>query len=86
MRIGELLLKNGIITKEQLNEALALQGIRKKRLGEVLIDLETGLILVTGPAGNRACKTWNRQSAVWYQKANYLPGISKRKSRCTDDC
>ncbi|OGC40532.1 hypothetical protein A2Y85_01420 [candidate division WOR-3 bacterium RBG_13_43_14] len=39
MKIGELLIKNGIITEEQLNEALALQKDQNKKLGEILIDL-----------------------------------------------
>lgn len=39
-RIGELLLKNGIITEEQLNKALQLQKKKKKRLGEILIELD----------------------------------------------
>lgn len=39
MRIGELLIKSGIITEDQLNEALKIQQIQKKRLGEILIEL-----------------------------------------------
>ena len=38
-RIGELLIKNGIITQEQLDEALEQQKKKKKRLGEILIEL-----------------------------------------------
>ncbi len=38
-RIGELLLKNGIIAEEQLNEALEMQKKENKRLGEILIEL-----------------------------------------------
>lgn len=38
-RIGELLIKNGIITQEQLDEALEQQKKEKKRLGEILIEL-----------------------------------------------
>jgi len=38
-RIGELLLKHGIVTEEQLNEALRLQETSNKRLGEILIEL-----------------------------------------------
>jgi transcriptional antiterminator len=38
-RIGELLLKHGIVTEEQLNEALNLQETTKKRLGEILVEL-----------------------------------------------
>ncbi len=38
-RIGELLHKYGIITRQQLEEALEKQKREKKRLGEILIDL-----------------------------------------------
>ncbi len=38
-RIGELLVKNGIITEAQLKEALVLQREQEKRLGEILIEL-----------------------------------------------
>lgn len=38
-RIGELLLRLGIVTQEQLDEALRLQKTNKKRLGETLIEL-----------------------------------------------
>jgi len=38
-RIGELLHKYGIITRQQLEEALERQRREKKRLGEILIDL-----------------------------------------------
>ncbi len=38
-RIGELLHKHGIITRQQLEEALEKQKKEKKRLGEILIDL-----------------------------------------------
>ncbi len=38
-RIGELLIKNGIITQEQLDEALEQQKKKKKKLGEILIEL-----------------------------------------------
>lgn len=38
-RIGELLVKNGIITEAQLKEALVLQKEQKKKLGEILIEL-----------------------------------------------
>jgi len=39
MRIGELLVKSGIITEDQLNEALKIQQTNKKRLGDILIEL-----------------------------------------------
>jgi type IV pilus assembly protein PilB len=38
-RIGEMLMKYGIITEEQLDEALRMQQKSDKRLGELLIDL-----------------------------------------------
>lgn len=38
-RIGEILIERGIITKEQLQEALDVQTDKKKLLGEILIDL-----------------------------------------------
>ncbi len=38
-RIGELLIKHGIIMQKQLDEALKLQKKKKKRLGEILIEL-----------------------------------------------
>jgi type IV pilus assembly protein PilB len=38
-RIGELLIKHGIIKQKQLDEALKLQKKKKKRLGEILIEL-----------------------------------------------
>ncbi len=37
-KIGDLLIEKGLITKEQLKEALQIQGFSGKRLGEVLID------------------------------------------------
>jgi len=37
--LGELLIKNGIITRRQLDEALDVQKKRKKRLGEILVEL-----------------------------------------------
>jgi type IV pilus assembly protein PilB len=40
IRLGELLIQIGKITKEQLNEAIEAQSVSGKRLGEVLIDLE----------------------------------------------
>jgi type IV pilus assembly protein PilB len=39
MRIGELLVHNGIITQHQLDEALEHQSKEKKRVGEILIEL-----------------------------------------------
>lgn len=39
MRIGELLVKSGIITEDQLNEALRIQQADKRKLGEILIEL-----------------------------------------------
>lgn len=39
MRIGELLVKSGIITEDQLNEALRIQQTDKRRLGQILIEL-----------------------------------------------
>jgi len=39
MRIGELLVKSGIITEEQLNEALKIQKESKKKIGEILVEL-----------------------------------------------
>jgi type IV pilus assembly protein PilB len=38
-RIGELLIKHGIIKQKQLDEALKLQKKKKNRLGEILIEL-----------------------------------------------
>jgi type IV pilus assembly protein PilB len=38
-RIGELLIKHGIVTQEQLAKALRLQETSDKRLGEILIEL-----------------------------------------------
>ncbi|MEM2991216.1 MAG: type II secretion system ATPase GspE [Halobacteria archaeon] len=40
MRLGEILIKRGVITEEQLNEALNLQREKKGRLGEHLIKLK----------------------------------------------
>ncbi|MEA5027057.1 MAG: ATPase, T2SS/T4P/T4SS family [Erysipelotrichaceae bacterium] len=39
IRLGEILVEEGIITKEQLNEALARQKVVKKRLGSVIMEL-----------------------------------------------
>lgn len=39
LRIGELLVSAGILTQEQLEEALRVQGQTKRRLGEVLVTL-----------------------------------------------
>lgn len=38
-RIGELLMERGIISQEQLDEALKIQSENKKLLGEILVDL-----------------------------------------------
>jgi type IV pilus assembly protein PilB len=38
LRLGEILLKEKLINEEQLYEALSLQKINKKRLGEVLVE------------------------------------------------
>ena len=38
LRIGDVLLNDGVITQEKLDEALAIQQQKKKRLGEVLIE------------------------------------------------
>jgi len=38
IRIGDILLNEGVITNEQLEQALALQKEKKKRLGEILIE------------------------------------------------
>ena len=38
MRIGELLVMNGLITEEKLKNALKQQVSSKKKLGEILID------------------------------------------------
>jgi len=39
IRIGDLLFQNGIINKQQLDQALDIQKKKKKKLGEILIDL-----------------------------------------------
>jgi len=39
IKIGELLIKDGLITSAQLEEALTLQKAKKKRLGKVLMEL-----------------------------------------------
>lgn len=39
IRIGDLLFQNGIISKQQLDQALDVQKKKKKKLGEILIDL-----------------------------------------------
>ena len=38
IRLGDLLIQVGLITEEQLQEALALQKTSRDRLGKVLID------------------------------------------------
>jgi hypothetical protein len=38
-RIGELLIKSGIIVETQINEALEIQKNKKKKLGEILMEL-----------------------------------------------
>src|SRR2546425_12870347 len=40
LRIGEILLAHGAVTREKLEEALAVQAERGGRLGEVLISLK----------------------------------------------
>src|SRR5438445_12070230 len=40
LRIGEILLAHGAVTREKLEEALAAQGERGGRLGEVLVSLK----------------------------------------------
>ncbi len=39
-KIGELLVKNGIISEAQLNEALRQQKVQGKKLGEILLELQ----------------------------------------------
>lgn len=39
MLIGELLIKSGIITENQLKEALEIQKKKQKKLGEILVEL-----------------------------------------------
>ncbi len=39
-QIGEILVASGAITQEQLEQALAAQGVSGRRLGEVLLDLQ----------------------------------------------
>ena len=38
-RIGELLVQSGIIIEKQVHEALEIQKTKKKRLGEILLEL-----------------------------------------------
>ena len=38
MRIGEILVRHGVINLEQMHEALCRQRVNFKRLGDVLID------------------------------------------------
>lgn len=38
VRIGDILLNEGVVTNEQLEQALGLQKEKKKRLGEILVD------------------------------------------------
>ena len=62
VRIGELLLEEGLITKEQLAEALARQKVVKKRLGDVIADL--------GYADNRdILKTLAKRLRIEYMDA-----------------
>lgn len=39
MKIGELLVKSGIIVEAHIQKALAVQKTKKKRLGEILLEL-----------------------------------------------
>lgn len=39
-RLGEILVKNGVVTSEALQEAVAAQGAHNKRLGQVLVERE----------------------------------------------
>lgn len=38
MRLGDILIEGGLITKDQLNEILKLQKIKGKKLGELIVD------------------------------------------------
>src|ERR1043165_9181709 len=41
-RLGDMLMKSGVITMEQLNAGIELQGKRRdKRLGELLVELKS---------------------------------------------
>lgn len=40
IRLGELLVKNGLLTEERLDKALQLQKEKKERLGKILVELE----------------------------------------------
>ena len=39
LRLGEILIKQGLITEKQLQEAISAQKVRKSRIGEILISL-----------------------------------------------
>ena len=54
LRLGEILIKQGLITEKQLQEAITAQRTQKGRIGEVLIKLgtikEEDLAVARGPS------------------------------------
>ena len=52
VRLGDLLIDEGLITHEQLESVLAQQGKTKKRLGQLLIEM--GLLLEKNLMGSLA--------------------------------
>ena len=52
-RLGDLLISNGLITEQQLNEALTIQKQVQKRLGTVLIEYGLDVYKRQWPASSR---------------------------------
>ena len=52
MRIGDVLLSEGVITPEKLDMALELQKEKKKRLGEILVTEGFVCLLYTSDAAD----------------------------------
>jgi CBS domain-containing protein len=41
MKVGEILIKQGVLEEQSINDALSIQGLTKKNIGEILIDAGT---------------------------------------------
>ena len=72
-RLGRVLTKMGVVTRDQVQEALTLQEKRKAPLGQLLVELgyltpdqvNAGLAAVTA---QKSAKTWNRRLRCWRRK------------------
>ncbi|MFH1079562.1 MAG: hypothetical protein V1766_04790 [Pseudomonadota bacterium] len=41
MKVGKILIKQGVIEEQSVRDALSIQGLTKKNIGEILVDAGT---------------------------------------------